>query len=127
MSDNNYASDPNAAEKGTTQRLGETVPVIIGNPEPSRDEERTILDAPDTRNAKYPKSLKHMTNPFAQYAAPEAPIWARYLEEAEEEDKELIEPWKSSLDSLLIFVSCLHALNSSRFSQGNRPVCSPQY
>lgn len=40
----------------------------------------------------------------AKYAAPDARIWGMYLEEAEAEDKELMEPWNKDLDSLLVFV-----------------------
>jgi hypothetical protein len=111
MSTTNFASDHNAAEKGT-QRFGETVPDIVDFPELARDEHTTI-DPPDTRNAKDTKSPHAMANPFAQYAAPEAPIWARYLDEADLEDKELIDPWSGSLDSLLIFVSRLQPINLS--------------
>jgi hypothetical protein len=117
MSDTNYASDPNAAEKGIpTSQLLENLeappPDTPDVPESAR-EKPTTQDIPDTSDPKDSKSLKQMKNPFAQFVAPEAPIWARYLDEAEEEDKELIEPWKGSLDSLLIFVSCLPAGNSS--------------
>ncbi|PVF95915.1 hypothetical protein CPB86DRAFT_710298, partial [Serendipita vermifera] len=48
--------------------------------------------------------------PCAQYIAPEAPIWARYLDEAELEDKELIDPWSGSLDALLIFAGLFAAI-----------------
>jgi hypothetical protein len=52
------------------------------------------------------KELKHdQTTPYTRYAAPDARIWGLYLEEAEAEDKELMEPWNKDLDSLLIFVS----------------------
>jgi hypothetical protein len=115
MSDMNYASDPNAAEKGMptvqlSENLEETAPDIPDVPEPAR-EKPTTRDIPDTTDAENPKNLKQMKNLFAQYVAPEAPIWARYLDEAEVEDKELIDPWSGSLDSLLIFVSFLYALD----------------
>lgn len=45
--------------------------------------------------------------PYANYCRSDAPIWAKYLEEAEIEDKEVTELWNSSLDSLLVFVSRL--------------------
>jgi hypothetical protein len=109
MSTTNFASDHDAAEKGT-QRFGETALDIVDFPESSR-EEHTLIGPPDTRNAKDTKIPHAMANPFAQYAAPEAPIWARYLDEADLEDNELIDPWSGSLDSLLIFVSRLHPLN----------------
>jgi hypothetical protein len=49
-------------------------------------------------------------SPYAKYAAPDARIWGLYLEEAEAEDRELMEPWNKDLDSLLIFVSRTLAL-----------------
>jgi hypothetical protein len=109
MSDSNYASNPNAAEKGMPSMQPSGTP---DNPELIR-EEPTIRGAQDTEDSKDTKSMRKMANPFTQYVAPEAPIWARYLDEAEVEDKELIDPWSGSLDSLLIFVSRLHPINLS--------------
>ena len=103
-----YAPDPNAAERGTpSPHPLENLEVPASDtpdvPEPAR-EKSTTQDIPNTTDAEDPKNPKQMKNPFAQFVAQEAPIWALYLDEAEEEDKELIEPWKGSLDSLLIFV-----------------------
>ncbi|PVG04922.1 hypothetical protein CPB86DRAFT_661860, partial [Serendipita vermifera] len=42
-------------------------------------------------------------SPYAKYATPDARIWGLYLEEAEAENRELMEPWNKDLDSLLIF------------------------
>jgi hypothetical protein len=38
----------------------------------------------------------------------DAKIWQLYLEDAEREAKDRMELWKTSLDSLLIFVSCYY-------------------
>lgn len=56
---------------------------------------------------------RSLTSPYARYAAPDARIWGLYLEEAEADDRELMEPWNKNLDSLLVFVShCLYLRNS---------------
>jgi hypothetical protein len=46
--------------------------------------------------------------PYASHCRPDAAIWGLYLKETEIEDKEVTELWNSSLDSLLVFVSCRH-------------------
>jgi hypothetical protein len=106
-----YASDSSAAEKGlptsASPPLEEKPPDTVDNPgllnEKSKIQEN--IDTSITPDVEGPKSAQDVISPFAQYIAPEAPIWARYLDEAEVEDKELIDPWNGSLDSLLIFVS----------------------
>ncbi|CAG8687368.1 2523_t:CDS:2, partial [Acaulospora colombiana] len=62
----------------------------------------------DRRNEKSDKRSPakeklNLVSPYAKYAAPDARIWGLYLEEAEAEDRELMEPWNKDLDSLLIF------------------------
>ncbi|CAG8701104.1 2554_t:CDS:2, partial [Acaulospora colombiana] len=62
------------------------------------EEKDNIVDSPEENETKTKPS-----SPYAKYAAPDARIWGLYLEEAEAEDKELMEPWNKDLDSLLIF------------------------
>jgi len=58
-------------------------------------------------------------NPYANYAPK---VWSLYLDETEAEYKELVQLWKTSLDSLLVFVRVLilHFLgrNFYKFSGG---------
>ncbi|KIM24072.1 hypothetical protein M408DRAFT_27358, partial [Serendipita vermifera MAFF 305830] len=64
----------------------------------SVDESRT---PPKVNKALEPQE----DSPFASHCRSDGPIWARYLDESEIEDKELTEIWNNSLDSLLVFVS----------------------
>ena len=63
-------------------------------------------DASATRpvNARRPRA--HLpSDRFGDELAPDAPIWKMYLEEAQVQDRELVEGHKQNLDSLLLFVS----------------------
>lgn len=44
-------------------------------------------------------------NPYAKHYGPDADIWSLYLKETEADDKEMVELWKTGLESLLLFVS----------------------
>ena len=46
------------------------------------------------------------------YGDPSGRLWSMYLAEAEKEDKELTEAWKSEADSILVFVRSFHTLST---------------
>jgi hypothetical protein len=76
---------------------------IIGGHQHQRDQ---IYDKKQDQGGATEEHEARFTSasPYAKYAAPDARIWGLYLEEAEAEDRELMEPWNKDLDSLLIFV-----------------------
>jgi hypothetical protein len=48
-----------------------------------------------------------LESPNAKYSRPDSKVWLLYLEEAAAEDKELVQMWKTGLNSLLVFVRFL--------------------
>jgi len=65
----------------------------------------TSLAGPPENQGNKPQEAPMQTNPpdnpYAKYAPK---VWSLYMDETEAEDKELVQLWKTSLDSLLIFV-----------------------
>lgn len=47
---------------------------------------------------------KPREDPYAKYSRSDAKVWSLYMTEMEAEDKELVQSWKTGLDSLLVFV-----------------------
>jgi hypothetical protein len=47
---------------------------------------------------------KPREDPYAKYSRSDAKVWSLYMTETEAEDKELVQSWKTGLDSLLVFV-----------------------
>src|ERR1700761_5413144 len=95
----------------------EPAPKIRDKP-PLKKEDKDIKVTGEEDTKKDPPS------PYAKYAAPDARIWGMYLEEAEAEDKELMEPWNKDLDSLLVFVGRFHLPLIELKTNPRRLVCS---
>ncbi|PVG04933.1 hypothetical protein CPB86DRAFT_821479 [Serendipita vermifera] len=95
----NFAHDLGDAEKGGEKdhktRRRHQIPKI----------ERNESSMAENQNGK-----RDQATPYARYAAPDARIWGLYLEEAEAEDRELMEPWNKDLDSLLVFAGLFAAI-----------------
>ncbi|PVF95918.1 hypothetical protein CPB86DRAFT_556667 [Serendipita vermifera] len=112
----NYASNPSDAEKGLPTSPSHVLEDKPPDPEPitkavdAKSTRQEPAEPKDKRDVNDLNPPPHAINPYAQYIAPEAPIWARYLDEAEVEGKELIDPWSGTLDALLIFAGLFAAI-----------------
>jgi len=62
------------------------------------------LNETENQENKPPEPPKPHKDPYAKYSRSDAKIWSLYMTETEAEDKELVQSWKTGLDSLLVFV-----------------------
>ncbi|CAG8664127.1 7372_t:CDS:2, partial [Acaulospora colombiana] len=99
-----FARDLGDAEKGGDEPWRSKDPITYRDGKSNKREDIVEED--------YRRQL--LISPYAKYVAPDALIWALYLEEAEADDRELMDPWSKNLDSLLVFVS------QSVFGHGHR-------
>jgi len=69
-----------------------------------------------------PEQSKPREDPCAKHSRTDAKIWSLYMTETEAEDKELVQSWKTGLDSLLVFVRVpifhFFGANSKNFQAG---------
>lgn len=72
---------------------------------------------------------KYEPDAWGEEAGPNARIWRVYLDEAEAYDHEMVEQWRDTVDSLLVFVSRFQLtfphLASAHLDRLCRPVSSP--
>jgi len=59
----------------------------------NENQENKPLETPEPRE-----------DPYAKHSRSDAKVWSLYMMETEAEDKELVQSWKTGLDSLLVFV-----------------------
>ncbi|PVG04918.1 hypothetical protein CPB86DRAFT_23130 [Serendipita vermifera] len=95
-----FARDLGDAEKGGEFETRSKIP---NNYRDGKEEK-----AGDVVEEDYRRQL--LVSPYSKYVASDALIWALYLEEAEADDRELMDPWSKNLDSLLVFAGLFAAI-----------------
>jgi len=58
----------------------------------------------ENQENKSAETSKPPEDPYVKYSRTDAKVWSLYMTETEAEDKELVQSWKTGLDSLLVFV-----------------------
>jgi len=94
-----YAKEPSSAEKGLHR-----IHLVRWHTFSSFASAGSVHEDENQENnpAEPPKPHE---DPYAKYSRTDAKVWSLYMTETEAEDKELVQSWKTGLDSLLVFVS----------------------
>lgn len=59
---------------------------------------------------------KYAPDPWGEEAGPDARIWRVYLDEAEAYDREMLDQWRDTIETLLVFVRIMFPARIQKYN-----------